>query len=215
VRILGEGDTSVDDTMVGHADVWRDAGSLEVARGPGTRIHQREWVNPKPVEDAPWLEPRNWGSWRTVTPFVWVAPDIQLVVGGAVTRTTWGFRSRPYARQQTIGAAWSTGFKHGKLEYLGTFRRPGSSLAARLDIYGSQIDHPHFFGFGNETPEERDRHRYRSRQTSLRVRPTLFIERGARLRVSLGPTIEYSDLPLRLRAVRSCRAHGGPQLRQP
>jgi len=196
VRVLTEGDTTVDDRAVGHSHVWRDAGSLHVDRGPGTRVRQEAWVNPKPVSDAPWLEPRSWGDWRTFTPFVWVSPDVDYLLGGRLTTTTWGFRASPNARQQNVALAWSTGFDGGRLEYLGVFRRPASPLAIRLLLRGSQIEYPHFFGYGNETPEETSRARYRSRQKDLRIRATVVYERGSRFKASLGPSIEYSDTPL-------------------
>ena len=62
VRVIaGGGNDVVDDSKSGGTDVWRDAGTVEVVRGSGTRVRGDVWVNPEPVKGAPWIEPRSFG----------------------------------------------------------------------------------------------------------------------------------------------------------
>jgi hypothetical protein len=86
----------------------------------GENVSRRDpWVNPAPVKDAPWIEPRNWGATTIVMPATWYTTDVGFVIGASLTRTTYGFRSLPAAKKQTIKGGFAFGPMAGKLEYHG------------------------------------------------------------------------------------------------
>ncbi len=202
VRVIAGGGTDVvDDSRSGGTQVWRDAGEVEVQRGRGTRVRRGVWTNPDPERDMPWkkanpwVEPRSYGHWTTTQTIVDWSPDIELLIGGGLTRRSWGFRNYPEASVQTLRAAFASGDMNGKAEYLGTFRKAASGLSLSLNAYASGIEHINFFGFGNDTAEETDRERYQSRQNVVIASPTLRWERGPRFEIHGGPEVRLSNSP--------------------
>lgn len=200
VRVIaGGGQDVVDDSRSGGTEVWRDAGTIDVARGQGTSVRHVEWKNPDPVKDAPWIEPRSFGHWSTTGGLVVYHPDIEFVLGYGITRTAWGFRTQPAASVQTLRAAIATGEGTGKVEYEGTFRRPASGLAFRFAAFASDIEQFNFFGYGNESilesASDPTRRRYRAEQKVLFATPTLRYDLGRRLEAYVGPELRYAQTP--------------------
>ena len=149
---------TVDDSKSGGTDVWRDAGTVEVLRGSGTKVRGGVWVNPEPVKGAPWIEPRSFGHLSAATPIVGFSPDAGFLLGYGVTRTSWGFRTRnAAASEQTLRGAFATSDVSGRVDYSGTFRRPASTVAFRFEAFASGIERANFFGYGNDTVNETDR----------------------------------------------------------
>ena len=194
VRVIaGGGADRVDDSASGGTDVWRDAGTVQVQEGRGTGVRNAIWTNPDPVEDAPWVERRSFGHWTIPAAVGAIASDVGLVLGYSFTRTAWDFRAEPNKSVQTFTGMFSTGRMPGKLEYVGTFRFPASRLSWRLQAFGSSIERHDFFGFGNDSPREKSRRRYRSFEDQGLLAPTLRYERGRRLELYLGPELRYSS----------------------
>ena len=132
------------------SEVWTGPGEIT-----GSRIHRvGPWTNPDPVKDAPWLEPRSYGSWTIRQPIALVAPDVGLAIGGSLTHTIYGFRTQPFASEHTIAAGWSFGASSAKVQYDGTFHRPASSLGYAVRAFASGIEQLNYFGLGNSTPEQ-------------------------------------------------------------
>jgi hypothetical protein len=195
VRVIaGGGAKVIDDAQSGGTEVWRDAGTVEVRRGPGTKVRQKSWTNPDPKEETPWVQPRSWGHWTVPHAILAWAPDVDLVIGAGFTRTSWGFRSHPNRSVQTVRAAFATGAMSGKAEYIGTLRPAASRFALGLHGYASGIERVNFFGFGNDTPPESDRNRYKSDETEVFLSPTLRHGTG-RFEVFVGGDIRRSDSP--------------------
>jgi hypothetical protein len=193
VRVIAAGGRNlVDDSESGGTEVWADGGAVDVQRGPGTTVHDGSWVQPEPIEDQPWSQPRSWGHWTVPEALVWWDPDLALLVGGGFTRTSWAFRSEPFKTKQTVRAAFATGNMRGRVEYVGAFRPTGSGLALSLRAYASRIERVNFFGFGNDTPEETERDRYRSQETAALVSPTLRLGRGGNFEAIVGANFRYS-----------------------
>ncbi len=193
--IAGGGTKTIDDSQSGGTDVWRDAGVVDVERGPGTKVHQKAWVGPTANEERPWVQPRSWGHWTIPQTILWWKPDVDFLIGAGFTRTAWGFRNEPNRSVQTVRAAFSTGLMSAKGEYIGTFRRPASGLALGLHGYVSGIERINFFGFGNDTPEVTDGNVYESDETAALFSPTIRYELGRRFEVFLGADVRYSDTP--------------------
>jgi hypothetical protein len=197
VRVLaGGGKDVIDDSQGGGTEVWRDAGTVDVARGRGTSVREKAWLNPRPVKDAPWLEPRSYGHWTVGNAVVAYHPDVELVLGYGFTRTAWGFRTEPASSVQSIRAAIATGEGTGKIQYGGTFRRPASGLALRFETFLSDIEQFNYFGYGNDSlrpPAEGPS--YRAEQKVAFATPTLRYELGRRFETYLGPEVRYSETP--------------------
>jgi hypothetical protein len=196
VRVLaGGGRDEVDDSASGGTDVWRDAGSVEVERGPGTHVRNDPWHNPAPVKDAPWIEPRSWGHWNVGLPSFGYAPDVLVYLGYGIGRTDWGFRTLPNKREQAIQGAVATGHMTGQVDYTGIFRRPGTRLGYRLQAYASGLKSYNYFGPGNATPHVKDRNVYKTRENVVFVSPALRYEAGRRWEALFGPEVRYSRTP--------------------
>jgi hypothetical protein len=191
--IAGGGNDVIDDSKSGGTDVWRDAGTVEVQRGSGTRVRGGVWVNPEPVKGAPWIEPRSFGHFSTASPIVGFSPDAGFLLGYGVTRTGWGFRTTNVAAsEQTIRAGFATSDVNGRVDYSGTFRRPASNLAFRFETFGSGIERANFFGLGNDTPNETDKARYRTQQNVFYAAPALVVEQGRQFELFVAPEARYS-----------------------
>ena len=194
VRVIaGGGQDSVDDSKSGGTDVWTDKGEAKVERGDGTHVRRDAWTNPAPVKDAPWLEPRSHGHWTTGGAVLAYHPDVELVLGYGFTRTTWGFRTQPARKIQSLRGAITTGAGTGKVEYSGTFRRVGSGQSFGLETFASDIEQFNFFGYGNDSTGEPTEKAYRAEQSVLFARPTVRFDLGRRLEAFLGPEVRYSD----------------------
>ena len=190
--IAGSGHDVIDDTGSGGTEVWKDAGSADVRRGDGTRVVGPMWVNPHPVKDAPWIEPRSFGHWTAPAPILSYSRDTQFVLGYGITRTAWGFRTEPAKSIQTIGAAITTGNRVGRLQYEGEYNRAGSHLGLDVGALVSTMEHYHYFGPGNETPEQTEPDLYRTRERVVRAGAAAHYSMGPRLRISLGPVVRHS-----------------------
>jgi hypothetical protein len=187
VRIIsGGGDKHVESAS--GADVWTDGGSFS-----GTKVsHARHWRNPQPIADAPWLEPRNYGTWTLWQPTAWYSTDLGVVLGASITHTTYGFRSVPAAKEQTLRGGWAFGQSSGKIEYDGTFRRAASPVGFDVRALASGIEQVNFYGFGDNTANQ-PRSRYHIHQTLLTFAPALRLGRLPRVSFTAGPEVRYSD----------------------
>ena len=153
VRVLGDaGNDTVDDSHSGGLDVEDGRGDNVVERGPGTKVSQGEWRNPAPEKDRPWIEPRNFGHWTVPMIQVYWEPNQAFMLGGGVTRTSWGFRKYPWANMQAFTLLYSTGYQNVRASYAGQWRLSDTSLVGSVDMMFSGIENHNFFGFGNETP---------------------------------------------------------------
>ena len=196
VRVIAGGGTDVvDDAESGGTDAWRDAGVLNVERGSGTRVRQDPWVNPVPVKDAPWIEPRSYGQWTVPAPVFGYAPDVFVYLGYGFTRTAFGFRTGPARSVQTLRGAVTTGDMAGKIEYVGQFHRPASGVGYGLHAYASGVESYNYFGIGNNSPESNDRGRYKTRENVYFFTPTLRYQAGRRASAFVGPEMRYSQTP--------------------
>lgn len=196
IRVIAGGGTDVvDDSKSGGTDAWRDAGTLDVIRGSGTHVRQDPWVNPVPVKDAPWIEPRSYGHWTVPVPVFGYAPDVLVYLGGGVTRTAWGFRTEPARSVQTLRGAVTTGKMGGKIEYDGVFNRPASGVGYGLQTFVSGVESYNYFGEGNNSPSTDDRNRYATSENVYFATSTLRYAAGRRANAFVGPELRYSQTP--------------------
>jgi hypothetical protein len=187
VRVLGGvGEDTVDDSKSGGLEVDDWQGQNVVRRGPGTKVSDHEWVNPAPEADRPWLEPRNYGHWTVPMLQLWWQPNQEIMVGGGVTRTSWGFHEYPWANMQSFGLLYSTGYKNVRATYTGQWRLSDTSLIGAIGARFSGVENMNFYGFGNLTPKIDDATLYRTETNEYRLFPALRYEPGTRFELHVG-----------------------------
>lgn len=191
--VAGGGADVVDDSASGGTDVWRDAGTVEVKRGSGTKVREDVWVNPEPVKGAPWIEPRSFGHFTVAATEFGYSSEPGPIVGYSLTRTAWGFRTRGDSRSsQTVGLRVGTFDQSVQLDYVGRFRQSGSKVSWQVVSSAMRSRRSNFFGFGNDTVNAGDPERYRTRQALVRLIPTVRVEAGRRFEAYLGPEVAFS-----------------------
>jgi hypothetical protein len=174
VRVLGgAGDDTLDDSKSGGADIQDSEGRNVFLRGPGTKVSEREWKNPVPEADRPWLEPRNYGHWTVPMIEAWWEPNQAFMIGGGFSRTAWGFRKYPWANTQALTVLYSTGYNNVRATYSGQWRLSDTSLLGSVKLRFSGVENMNFFGFGNETPRISDEKLYRTETNEYVVFPAL------------------------------------------
>ena len=148
-------------------------GATRSCAGRGRRSARREWTNPAPEKDRPWLEPRDYGHWTVPMVEMCWEPNQEFMIGGGLTRTAWGFRKYPWANMQSFTLLYSTGYKNVRASYLGQWRLSSTKLVGTLNMRFSGIENRNFFGFGNETEPIDDKTLYRTETNEFMVFPAL------------------------------------------
>jgi hypothetical protein len=196
VRVVGgDGNDVLDDSASGGTRFSDTEG--QVQEGPGTHVDRQAYVPPPPNPKAPWIPPRDWGRDVLTTPWLGYGPDLGFFAGATVVFQSYGFRKDPYARRQTIRAGYSFGATTGKFDYNGDFRVENSGRRYGLHAYASGVETLHFYGFGNETPEQGDDEFHRVNQEQYLLGPSISWAVGPRARLEVGPFVKYSqtDVP--------------------
>ncbi|HWE25442.1 MAG TPA: hypothetical protein VG496_16000 [Myxococcales bacterium] len=116
---------------------------------------------------------RDWGSNLLIIPQLSYDPTRGVLLGAYAWRTGYGFGLDPFASDQKLGAAWSTGLSRPRIEYGAKFRTR-TPLRGLLYAAYSGIEQAKFFGFGNETVRDSSsdsRGFYDVRQDQIVVNP--------------------------------------------
>jgi len=192
VRVVGgDGNDVLDDSASGGTRFSDTAGQVE--EGPGTHVDRHEYVPPPANPKAPWIPPRDWGRDVLTTPWLGYGPDLGFFAGATVVFQSYGFRKDPYAGRQIIRAGYSFGATTGKFDYNGDFRVENSGRRYGLRAYASGVETLHFYGFGNETPEQGDDEFHRVRQQQYLLGPSISWPVGPRVRFEVGPFVKFSQ----------------------
>jgi hypothetical protein len=168
----GAGEDAVDDSQSGGMEI-RDGRHVTVRKGPGTTLSEREWKNPSPEPDRPWLEPRNFGHWTVPMVEAYWEPNQEFMVGAGFTRTAWGFRKYPWANTQAVTLLYSTGYNNVRATYVGQWHLSETRLVGALGMRFSGIENMNFFGFGNETAKLDEKTLYKTETSEFRLAPAL------------------------------------------
>ena len=134
-------------------------------------------------------------AWRPQTVPLWGAsysPDIGLLVGAGITHTRYGFRALPPSTRLLAEAAYATGTASYRVDAAGEFRRPLFPSMLFVELRASGLELIRFYGTGNETDGSQPDSVYRVRQTQLLLGPRVAIQLTPRLRLILGPFLEYA-----------------------
>jgi hypothetical protein len=159
VRVIGGGgdDVLADSSRVAGGSrrtrLYDAAGRNVLRPGGEARVDTRDWKAPETPEgglvSTPW---RDQGSRTSTLPWVGYRSDLGAVLGGGIEHYEYGFRQVPFAQHHILRAAWATGAHTGAVEWLGTFRRPMSSVAFEVHARASGMEQNRFHGYGNDTP---------------------------------------------------------------
>jgi len=187
----------VDDSAAGCTRIYDENGSAEVAKGPCTRLVTKPYRPPPPdagFVDVEGVPPRDWGWDLIPIPDLSYQRDVGAFLGLGGLLTRYGFRKHPWAQRHFLSGGYATEAESGRVEYEGRFRPESSRLVARLEAYYSGIEILRFYGFGNETDNDRADSFFRVRNEQVRVAPGLELPlRDGMFRVSAGPWYEYSN----------------------
>jgi hypothetical protein len=194
VRVIGDGGNDVVDDSAGEGTHFYDAeGQNRTIKGPGTADSDKPFVpQVDPIGD-PLLD---WGGGSGPALWITAGPDIGLVVGLKLVRTTYGFRKYPYRDQHSIGAAYSTALGAWAGEYRGDFLRTNSRKRMQVLLRASDMEVIRFHGFGNETPAPEPGTFYRSGQRQYLFQPRLRLG-VEHVDLLVGPTVKFTRTPLR------------------
>jgi hypothetical protein len=174
LRVLGgAGDDTLDDSRSGGAEIQDSEGRNAFLRGPGTKVSESEWKNPAPEKDRPWLEPRNYGHWSVPMAQVYWQPNQAFMLGGGVTRTSWGFRKYPWANMQAFTLIYSSGYNNVRASYAGQWRLSDTKLLGSVSLRFSGIENRNFYGFGNETLDVPEKELHMTETNEYSVFPAL------------------------------------------
>jgi hypothetical protein len=182
----GAGDDTLDDSKGGGADIQDAQGRNAYVRGPGTKVSEREWKNPAPEADRPWLEPRNYGHWTVPMAQVYWEPNQAFMLGGGFTRTSWGFRKYPWANMQAFTLLYSTGYNNVRASYAGQWRLSDTALVGSVKLRFSGIENRNFYGFGNETPDVPEKTLHMTETNEYSVFPALRYQASPALELHVG-----------------------------
>src|SRR2546429_3345439 len=137
-------------------------------------------------------------AWRPQTVPLWgvsYSPDIGLLIGAGITHTRYGFRALPPSTRLVAEAAYATSAASYRVDASAEFRRPLFPAILFVELRVSGLELTRFYGTGNETDGSQPDSVYRVRQTQLLLGPRVAIPLVPRLRLILGPLLEYAHTP--------------------
>jgi hypothetical protein len=197
LRVVGGGgdDRVVDSSSSGRARFYDARGSNAVEGSRRVPLDDRPYQEWRLSDSTPY-PPRDWGGFWRFQPWMSVAPEVGLFVGGGLVRYDFAFRKRPYGSRMALRAGYAAGAETFRAEFTGDFRRVNSRVRTHLLLRASGIEVLRFFGFGNETPRIDDDFFYRVPQEQYLVQPSVVFPVGRRGALSVGPTLKFVDTDL-------------------
>ncbi|HVH67170.1 MAG TPA: BamA/TamA family outer membrane protein [Gemmatimonadales bacterium] len=124
------------------------------------------------------------------------SPGVGLLVGAGVMHTRYGFHALPASARLFAEVAYATSARSYRVEVLGEFRRPLAPSILNVELRASGLELIHFYGVGNERDGSQPDSVYRVRQKQLVVAPAITAALAPRLRITLGPLLEYAHTPV-------------------
>jgi hypothetical protein len=190
VRIIGGGDNDalIDRTPSGSGvRFYDDRGDNRIERAGNTHFDAATWVQPMDSSSDTHKAPaRDWGTYWIPTPGIGYDTDMGAVIGAGFVRYRYGFRHYPYQTRlsASVGYGTSAGRFRGNLRY--DFPLVSRTWRGIFNARYEGADMDRFFGFGNETPNVRNRAFYEAQRSEGTVELHL-AARSERLEISAGP----------------------------
>jgi hypothetical protein len=174
--IAGGGRKTLDDSQGGGTRVYDESGSVEVARGPRTRVIRKHYEPPESdsgfvdVDDVP---ARDWGSEIIPVPVFGYESDVGAFLGAGVIYTRHGFRKHPWSSRFLLTAGGATEAGEPRIHFNAAFRPESSRFVGDVDFLFSGIEVLRWYGFGNDTSDSGSDSFYRVRNRVYRVMPSV------------------------------------------
>ena len=167
------------------SDTVAASDGVGVQRRPATRSNS--WA-----EAGGAVPPRDWGAQATGLPFVSAGPDLGLVIGTGIGRTTFGFRRAPAAVRVDARIGVATGAAAPIAALRIRWQHEQRTRATELQLLGSGAEQLQWYGAGNETLRDSVPRFYRARTITLRGRLLQSVAVGARGTFSIGPEVRWT-----------------------
>jgi len=193
IRVIGgPGQERIDDFRGGGLRIYDHEGTPEIKRGTGTRVNRRPYTKPILKAHAPWIPPQEWGQFTK--PLLWFGggPDIGAFIGAGFNTKTYGFRKLSFSTSQTLRFGYASLPRAFRMDYRGEFHLQNSQNFFNLRALASGIEILRFFGFGNETTNNKSSEYFRVRQEQYILDPSFTVQISSSLAFSAGPTFKYS-----------------------
>jgi hypothetical protein len=198
VRLIGGGgdDALADESSAGGGRMTvfhDDRGDNTFAPGREARVDTREY-DPAPVR-AWGNQPatRDYGDDFAVAPWgAWVL-NVGPVLGLGVTRTRYGFRRQPYARQLAVRVLHAPLEDGIGIEAIADYKRTGTGGGLRLAAGARTFHVTRFHGFGNDSPG-RGEERYEVTSNEVRAEALWYGPIGRRGQYRFGPVARWMDV---------------------
>ncbi len=194
IRIVGGGgdDVLIDQTGGAGVFLYDDRGENTIESGPGTRFDDLEWV--QPIDSSAIVhmaDARDWGSRWIPVPSIASEPDLGLYVGFGAIRWGYGFREYPWRTRLAfnVGIGTTTGRPRFDLTYEFHLTR---DVNGRIETSGSGVERTRFYGFGNETREDRDDTFYHADRSEFIASAVAVVKPYERTEIALGPTVRLA-----------------------
>lgn len=198
VRLIGgAGDDALADSTsagAGRIGLYDAEGENEITARAGTRVDLDPFE--PPAVGGGWIETkvtrerfRDWGRRGSVRPTADYGEGAGVIVGARATRTRYGFRRFPYARQVWLEGLYALGSGGFGMEVGGHHTWESSPWSATVLARGEQFDALRFYGFGNDAPgpgAEPDHAEALVMQDRTLIRSALTLDLPAESRVSVG-----------------------------
>jgi len=123
------------------------------------------------------------------------SPNVGLLVGAGIAHTRYGFHALPPSTRLVADAEYATGVRTYRVGVAGEFRRPLAPAVLTFELRASGLEIVRFYGLGNESDGGGADSIYRVRQKQVLVAPAVTIPLAPRLRLSLGPLLQYAHTP--------------------
>ncbi len=193
IRVIGgQYQETIDDSKGGRLRIYDFEGTPKIKSGTGTKVNKRPYTMPILKAHTPWVPPQDWGHFTI--PLIWFGggPDIGAFIGAGFNTKTYGFRKVPFSTSHNLRAGYASLPQSFKFDYMGEFHVPNSQNYFNLKAFASGIEVLRFFGFGNETKNEKSSEYYRVRQVQYILNPSFTMPLSPSMTFSLGPTLKYS-----------------------
>lgn len=194
IRIIGGGsdDTLIDRTNGDGVHFYDDRGENTIEGAPATSFDDSEWVEPiDPAADTHMAKARDWGSRWLPIPSFSSEPDLGLYIGIGARRWGYGFREYPWRNKLSFNVAIGTTTGRPRIDASYDFPLPGT-VRGRVETAFSGLQRTRFYGFGNETVDEREIEYYRADRSEFDIRFLTVLRPGERTEIAVGPTARFS-----------------------
>jgi hypothetical protein len=134
---------------------------------------------------------RDWGSRWLPFPSLTSEPDLGRYIVVGLRRWGYGFREYPYRNKLAVNAGIGTTTGRPTLDVMYDFPLPGP-VRGRVSTNWYGIQRNRFYGFGNETSDDREIEYYRADRSEFSANLVAVLRPGEHTELEVGPTIRLA-----------------------